>query len=87
MLAEFIKQFYAEAANIPAQVLLPHEIEEANIIQQWLKDRRGGPKVELVVPRQGVSQELVEMAAENASKPCARFEPSGKRIRIARAKL
>lgn len=66
VLAEFIKQFYAEAANIPAQVLLPHEIEEANIIQQWLKDRRGGPKVELVVPRQGVSQELVEMAAENA---------------------
>ncbi len=48
VLAEFIKQFYAEAANIPAQVLLPHEIEEANIIQQWLKDRRGGPKVELV---------------------------------------
>jgi excinuclease ABC subunit C len=67
VVSEFIKQFYAEAASVPPQVLLPNEVEEAKIIEQWLHSRRGGQKVELVVPRQGSSgQELVQMASENA---------------------
>ena len=66
VIAEFIKQFYAEAASIPQQVLLPQEVEEAQIIQQWLHTSRGGPKVELVVPHQGISQDLIELATENA---------------------
>jgi excinuclease ABC subunit C len=44
VIEEFIKQFYSEAASIPGQVLLPQEVEEANIIQQWLRTRRGAPK-------------------------------------------
>src|SRR5512145_2045845 len=35
VIAEFVKQFYSEAAYIPSEVLLPHEVEEAQIIQQW----------------------------------------------------
>lgn len=66
VLAEFIKQFYSESTNVPSQVLLPQEVEEAKIIQQWLRSKRGGPKVELKVPKRGKSEELVEMAAENA---------------------
>lgn len=66
VIEEFIKQFYAEAASIPSQVLLPQEVEEAHIISQWLRTRRGGPKVELVVPHAGPPQELVQMATENA---------------------
>ena len=66
VIEEFIKQFYAEAASIPSQVLLPQEVEEAHIISQWLRTRRGGPKVELVVPHSGPPQELVQMATENA---------------------
>lgn len=66
VIEEFIKQFYSEAASIPGQVLLPQEVEEANIIQQWLRTRRGGPKVELIVPHEGTPQELVQMATENA---------------------
>ena len=53
VVAEFIKQFYAEAAECPGQVLLPKEVEEAQIIRQWLHTSRGGQKVELVVPREG----------------------------------
>ena len=66
VVAEFIKQFYAEAASIPGQVLLPQEVEEANIIQQWLRTRRGNPKVELMVPHGGTPQELMQLATENA---------------------
>jgi excinuclease ABC subunit C len=66
IVTEFVKQFYQEAAAIPPQVLLPNEIEEAQIIKQWLKTRRGSRKVELIVPRRGERRQLVEMAAENA---------------------
>jgi excinuclease ABC subunit C len=68
VMAEFIKQFYTEAAEIPEQVLLPQEIEEAQIIGQWLRSRRGGEKTEMVVPRNGQPHELVKMAAENAAE-------------------
>ncbi|HOW92010.1 MAG TPA: helix-hairpin-helix domain-containing protein, partial [Anaerolineaceae bacterium] len=48
------------------RVLLPNEVEEAQIIRQWLRTKRGGEKVELSVPRSGTAQDLVEMATENA---------------------
>ncbi|PKO13138.1 MAG: excinuclease ABC subunit C [Chloroflexi bacterium HGW-Chloroflexi-10] len=66
VIEEFLKQFYAEAANIPAEVLLPSEIEEVSIIRQWLNTRRGGKKVELKVPHEGTPQDLMHMAKENA---------------------
>jgi excinuclease ABC subunit C len=68
VISQFIKQFYSEAASIPPQVLLPNEVEEVQIIQQWLRTRRSGKMVEITVPHQGVSRELVEMAAENATE-------------------
>ena len=70
VMTEFVKQFYTEAANIPEQVMIPEEIEieEAKIIGQWLRSKRGGQKVELFVPKEGQPHDLVEMAAENASE-------------------
>ena len=70
VMAEFVKQFYTEAATIPDQVMIPEEIqvEEAKIIGQWLRSKRGGSKVELFVPKEGQPHELVQMAAENASE-------------------
>jgi len=68
VIAEFVKQFYTEAASMPQQVLLPEEIEEARIIQEWMRSRRGGGKVEIHVPREGQPHELVKMAAENAAE-------------------
>ncbi len=66
LLTEVIKQFYDQAPHIPPEILLPREIEEAKIIEQWLKSQRGGKKVELLVPRRGEKKKLVAMAAENA---------------------
>ncbi len=67
LLTAFVKQFYTEAAQIPRQVLLPQEIEEANIIRQWLNNRRG-QKVELLIPRRGEKRDLVRLAAQNAAE-------------------
>ncbi len=67
VVSQFLKQFYSEAAALPSEVLLPNEVEEANIIKQWLAARNNSQKVELLVPREGVTHELVAMAAENAA--------------------
>ncbi len=63
----FVKQFYDEAAYIPPEVLLPAQIEEALIIEQWLRQKRG-TKVMLTVPRRGHKRNLVRMAGENAAE-------------------
>jgi excinuclease ABC subunit C len=68
VMSGFVQQFYTEAASVPQQLLLPEQIEEAQIIGQWLRSRRGGEKVELFVPKDGQPQELVQMAAENAAE-------------------
>ncbi len=65
VLSSFIKQFYDEAAYVPPEILLPENLEEAQIIEAWLKGRRG-QTVMLQVPRNGQGQELLQMAEENA---------------------
>lgn len=74
ILEEFIKQFYSQAAYIPNKVLLPQEVEEARIIKEWLNTRRGGEKVQIVVPKRGQSKDLVEMATENAAETLRALE-------------
>jgi excinuclease ABC subunit C len=70
IMTEFVKQFYNEAATIPPEVVLPHRVEEAVVIEEWLRDKRGH-KVMLTVPRRGQKKELVHMAAENAAETLA----------------
>ena len=70
VLREFLTQFYSEAAHIPKEVLLPHEVEEARIIEKWLKQKRS-TKVSLAVPKRGKKKELVKMAASNAADTLA----------------
>jgi len=68
VLTQFVQQFYAEAATVPDQGMLPNQLEEAQIVSQWLRSKRGGKKVKMFVPKDGQPQELVQMAAENAAE-------------------
>jgi excinuclease ABC subunit C len=68
VIAEFIKQFYDKAASMPTEVLLPEDIEEANIIRQWLQTKRGDNKIEIKIPRRGKKKDLIRMATENAAE-------------------
>ena len=74
VMAGFLKQFYDQASMVPSQILLPHEIEEAQIIKQWLGSRRQGESFEILVPRGGQQQELIQMAAENAAETLAALQ-------------
>ncbi len=68
VMTQFVQQFYAEAASIPDQMMLPQQIEEAQIVSQWLRAKHGGKKVKMFVPKDGQPHELVQMAAENAAE-------------------
>jgi excinuclease ABC subunit C len=70
IMTSFVKQFYDKAAYVPSEVLLQSDIDEAIIIQSWLRSKRG-TKVTLKVPRRGQKKELVQMAAENAAETLA----------------
>ena len=64
-LSSFLKQYYANETVIPAEILLPHPIEEAGLIAEWLTEKRG-KAVRLEIPQRGKKRELVSMAEENA---------------------
>ena len=66
VLEAFIRQYYDQAQTVPPQVLLPTDLEETKIIHQWLRQKRGGKKIEIKVPHTGDAKDLVNMAAENA---------------------
>jgi excinuclease ABC subunit C len=70
VMASFLKQFYGEAAYVPPEILLPEEVAEAMVIEEWLRSRRGA-KVALHVPRRGAKKELVQLAVENATETLA----------------
>lgn len=67
---EFVKQYYSDAPDIPNEVLLPVEIEERMIVQQWLRQRRGSA-VTVGVPQRGEKMRLIDMAATNAEQALA----------------
>ena len=66
VLATFLKQFYAGTPFIPRELMLQDEIEEADVIAEWLTQKRG-QKVYVRVPKKGTKEKLVELAAQNAN--------------------
>ena len=65
ILTSFVKQFYAGTPYIPREIVLQSEIEEEEVISEWLAKRKG-QKVYLRVPKKGTKERLVELAKKNA---------------------
>lgn len=65
VLSSFLKQFYAGTPFIPREIILQKEIEDAQIIEDWLSSRRK-QRVHIRVPKKGTKEKLVELAQENA---------------------
>ena len=65
ILQDFVKQFYAGTPFIPRELMLQYEIEDAELIEKWLSERKGS-RVYLKVPKIGSKGKLVELAAQNA---------------------
>lgn len=65
ILDSFIKQYYAGTPFVPGELMLPQEIEEKALLEEWLSVKRG-QKVTIRVPKKGTKEKLVELAANNA---------------------
>lgn len=65
VLSSFLKQFYAGTPYIPKEIMLQTEVEDREIIEEWLSTRRR-QKVHILVPKKGSKEKLVELAGENA---------------------
>ncbi|MCD8022843.1 MAG: excinuclease ABC subunit UvrC [Lachnospiraceae bacterium] len=65
ILGSFIKQYYAGTPFVPREMMLSSAIDDQEVVEQWLTEKRG-QKVYLRVPKKGTKEKLVEMAAENA---------------------
>ncbi len=65
VLGEFVSRYYGPAAEIPREILLPLPIDDADLMEAQLTERRGA-RVELKVPARGERKRLVDMACRNA---------------------
>lgn len=65
VLQSFIKQYYMGTPFVPRELMIQEEIEETEILEEWLSKKRG-KRVYIRVPKKGTKEKLVELAAENA---------------------
>lgn len=65
ILNTFLKQFYSGTPFIPKEIMLQQDIEEREVLAEWLSEKRGG-KVYIRVPQKGMKEKLVELAKKNA---------------------
>lgn len=65
LLADFIKQYYSGSPFVPKTLLLQYELEDSNLIGNWLSKIKGS-KVHILTPKIGEKEKLVELAYKNA---------------------
>lgn len=65
LVSGFVKRYYDETADIPAEVDVPLELSDAEVISEWLSDKRGH-RCGLHLPQRGEKFRLLEMASKNA---------------------
>ena len=65
ILTTFVKQFYSGTPFIPREIMIPCEIEDQSVLEEWLGKRKG-QKVHIKVPKKGTREKLVELATQNA---------------------
>ncbi|MBE3571708.1 MAG: excinuclease ABC subunit UvrC [Moorella humiferrea] len=65
VMAALLKEYYSRGVEIPPQILLHDEPEDAETIASWLGRLRGG-RVELKVPKRGNKLKLLQLVHENA---------------------
>ena len=66
VLSSFMKQFYAGTPYIPSILIIQEEIEDLELLEEWLSQKKGH-KVHIQIPKKGTKEKLVELARKNAA--------------------
>ena len=64
-IASFLKQYYTDESLVPGEILLSREIDDQEVIEEWLSDQKK-KRVHIEIPSRGKKRDLVRMAEENA---------------------
>ncbi|HEX3474859.1 MAG TPA: excinuclease ABC subunit UvrC [Kofleriaceae bacterium] len=70
VIAEHLQQYYATGTLIPDEIVVGVELEDAELLCDWLSSVRG-KRVKIVEPRRGIRARLVELADRNAQASAA----------------
>ncbi len=70
---ELIERYYAMRSRIPARIAVDGEIEDENLLLQFLESRRG-KKTEFIHPQKGEHLSIVKMCIQNANEHLAQSE-------------
>lgn len=73
ILAAFLKQFYDQAAQVPPEILIPNQLDEASVIQEWLHRTRGTTVV-IRMPRDVDEEQRLKLVEENAAEALAQMK-------------
>jgi len=65
ILSSLVKQYYDSGVHIPDSVIIPCEIEDREIVMDWLSEKKSG-RVYVMVPRRGAGVEILRIAQNNA---------------------
>lgn len=65
IVGSFIKQYYAGTPFLPHELYIQEELPDAELIEQWLSDKKGS-RVYIRVPKIGQKHKLLDMARQNA---------------------
>ncbi len=75
LLSGFLQEYYSREVILPDQLLLPFALEGADLLGEWLSEKRG-KKVRLIAPQRGEKKRLCQMAQRNA---CESYRQRGQR--------
>lgn len=71
VLESFLKQFYADKPNVPKNIYVAENIEDEELISQWLSGVKGS-SVSVNTPKRGGNKQLADLAKSNAEGALAR---------------
>ncbi|MGZ3644281.1 MAG: excinuclease ABC subunit UvrC [Ktedonobacteraceae bacterium] len=67
VMSSFIQQFYESSPHVPAEMIVEAEPDDKLVVQNWLKEKRGGA-VSIAAPKRGEKLRLIEMVKQNAQE-------------------
>ncbi|MEA2490994.1 MAG: excinuclease subunit [Acidobacteriota bacterium] len=87
-LSEVLQRYYQDNLFIPPEVLIPFDVEEEELVREWLA-QQAGRKVDIRVPQRGKGVDRIDLANRNAALSHeSRFRQSKQdRLQIAAERL
>ena len=65
IISAFLKQYYTGPRHVPAKIIIPKDIEDKKLIEEWLSEKREAPVI-IEIPTEGVEYRLTRMVSKNA---------------------